>query len=199
MAFLLKLLEFLLGAACIIGWVTVLGVIYSKFAPEKLIKKKTELIDCIAISGIGLFCTLLTLFFFFIAPKIGLARVEISSLFGSMLSGGEMGLLHKWLSRIIIVTLGVFGSYLYVRYFFSKAKLKPIAKGLIFGVLIFLLGTLIIFPAVSIAPGVQLMDLSVPALFGSMPTNLGVILTFLSAMIVFGSLMAHIYNQWEEA
>lgn len=198
MNFLIHLLEFLIGAASVIAWVTVLGIVFSKFVPEKIYKKKLDLQDCIAMAGIGLFSTLFTLFFLFIAPKIGLARVDLASIFGNLVSGGHAGALTKWGGRLSIVTLGVLGSYSYAFLVFKRGQLGKNIKGLLFGLVFFVLGSFLVFPLLSHIPAVQLTNLSVPSLFGPLAGDMDQVLTFLAAMIVFGGLLANIYSGWDE-
>jgi hypothetical protein len=199
MKVLLNIGEMILGAGGLIVWVTVLALSFSLITPKKLRKKNVELTDCIAMGGIGLFCTILTLFFFFLAPKIGMARIDLSSVFGSIFSGGETQSLHRWLGRGIYVGLGVVSSFVYATTLFRRKNLKPFWGGLTLSLIIFLVGAIILFPVITMVPGIQVMDYELPTFFGSLGGNISAILTFFAATIIFGAVLSHIYNGWEEA
>jgi len=199
---LLKFLEFFLGATGMIAWVTLLGLGLSLFAPEKIRKRKITFVECITMGGIGLFCPLLTLFFLFLAPKMGLAKVELSALMGTLLAGGKEGgaweTLSKWGGRYLLVTFGVLCSFLYATLFFNKIKLSTKYKGLLFGLGTFLIASFFFFPALSIFPALRFSDLSTPSIMGPIAGGLDTTLTFLAAMVIFGGLMSGIYYEWEE-
>jgi len=201
--FVLNLVEFIVGAAGLIAWVTVLGLVFSHIAPEKLYKKKINRIDCIAMAGIGIFSSFLTLFFLFIAPKIGLARIDLTGLFGQFLGAGKEGvffeLLTKWGGRAFVITLGVIGSFAYGTLFFHKMKFSDKIKGLLFGFVVFLLGSFFVFPVLSGFNSIRHSQFSIPSFLGPLAGGFDPTMTFFAAMLIFGGLVAGIYHEWEEA
>jgi len=194
----LKIMGNILGIIGIITWVTLLGLGFAALAPDKIRKKKLELTDCIAIVGIGMFCTFLTLIFLWLVPKMGMSQLHLTSIFGQALSHGEENLLAKWGGRFIAVTLGAFASITYATLFFNRIPWKTFGNGLLFGSILFLIGAVVVFPFMGIFPGVQMEDMMMPSFFGSLAGGPGALMTFFAGMFIFGSLMAGIYNGWDE-
>ena len=197
MGIFVKIIEFFLGAFLIIFWVTLLGLMLSQIAPKKIRKKSITYVDCISIAGIGLFCSLLTLFLLWILPQFGLPKFELSQLFGNVLPlPSENSNLIKWLGQGMVITLGVLGSYFYAFYIFKRIRIATKYQGLVWGLILFLFGSLFLFPGLSLAFPQLFSPNQLPIVFESSAQR--ILLTFLISMLFFGSLMAGIYKGWEE-
>lgn len=196
MNMLIKLLEFVLGIACLIAWVTGIAMITSKILPKKIRKKTLNLKDFITIAGVGMFSGIFTLIFFFFGAKLGLESLMLSKIMAELFSNWTHATLAAWAGRLLTISLTVTASFFYAYFFFDKINLRSSLKGLLFSLFVFAIGGIAVFPALS---SLGHFTSSVPSFFGENGGNINVILTFLAGTLVFGALVSGIYHQWDEA
>lgn len=196
MNMIVKLLEFVLGIACLIAWVTTIALVTSKVLPKKIRKKTLDVKDFITIAGVGMFSGIFTLIFFFFGSKLGLESFMLSKIMGELFSGWSNVALAAWAGRLLTVTLTVTASFFYAYFFFDKINLRSSLKGLLFSLFVFAVGGIAIFPALS---SLGHFSSGVPSFFGENGGNINLILTYLAGTLFFGALVSGIYHQWDEA
>jgi hypothetical protein len=83
----------------------------------------------------------LTLLMYVGAPMMGLPKMDIAAMLGSMLGGWTMGMLMHAVNGVILFPL------IYSFLLFSRLRGSPITKGVLWGVALWLVAGLIVMPA----------------------------------------------------
>jgi len=82
----------------------------------------------------------LTLLMYVGAPMMGIPKMDIASMLGSILGGWTMGMVMHWINGVILFPL-IFGLLL-----FSRLPGAPVTKGLLWGVTLWLVAGLMVMP-----------------------------------------------------
>lgn len=82
----------------------------------------------------------LTLLMYIGAPMMGIPKMDIAAMLGSMLGGWTMGMVMHFVNGVIIFPL------IYAFVLFSKLRGTPVIKGILWGVTLWLVAGLLVMP-----------------------------------------------------
>lgn len=114
------------------------------------------------------------------APMMGIPKMDITALLGSMLGGWTMGMVMHIINGVILFPL------VYSFFLFSKLRGTPVSKGILWGVALWLVAGLMVMPVMGVG------------LFGT--THGGVISAMASLVghLVYGALLGGIAGRPEQ-
>ena len=84
--------------------------------------------------------TVLTLLMYVGAPMMGMPKMDIAAMLGSMLCGWTMGMMMHVLNGIVLFPL------IYSSFLFSRLRGSPITKGILWGAALWLVAGLMVMP-----------------------------------------------------
>jgi len=84
--------------------------------------------------------TVLTLLMYVGAPMMGIPKMDIAAMLGSMLGGWTMGMLMHVVNGVILFPL------IYSFFLFSKLRNSPVSRGILWGVALWLVSGLMVMP-----------------------------------------------------
>ncbi len=93
-----------------------------------------------AILGGFVGTVVLTMLMYIAAPMMGIPKMDIAAMLGSMLGGWTMGMTMHLFNGIVLFPL------IYALVLFSKLRGKPPIKGILWGVALWLVAGLIVMP-----------------------------------------------------
>jgi len=124
--------------------------------------------------------TVLTLLMYVGAPMIGIPKMDIAAMLGSMLGGWTMGMMMHALNGIILFPL------IYSFFLFSRLRGSPITKGILWGVALWL------------AAGLMVMPLMGAGFFGTAHGGVMAAVASLMGHVIYGALLGGIAGRPEQ-
>ena len=82
----------------------------------------------------------LTMLMYVGAPMMGIPKMDIAAMLGSMLGGWTMGMVMHFVNGVVLFPL------LYAFFLFAKLRGAPVTKGILWGVTLWLLAGLMVMP-----------------------------------------------------
>src|SRR5260370_3259007 len=82
----------------------------------------------------------LTMLMYIAAPIMGIPKMDIAAMLGSMLGGWTMGMVMHFVNGVVLFPL------IYAFVLFSKLRGTPVIKGILWGVTLWLLAGLMVMP-----------------------------------------------------
>src|SRR5215472_7983645 len=124
--------------------------------------------------------TVLTLLMYVGAPMMGIPKMDIAAMLGSMLGGWTMGMLMHVVNGVILFPL------IYSLFLFSKLRGSPVSKGILWGVALWL------------AAGLMAMPVMGAGFFGTANGGMKAALASLVGHAVYGALLGEIAGRSEQ-
>jgi uncharacterized membrane protein YagU involved in acid resistance len=113
----------------------------------------------------------LTMLMYIAAPMMGIPKMDVAAMLGSMLGGWRMGMVIHFVNGVVLFPL------IYAFVLFSKLRGTPILKGILWGVALWLVA------------GLMVMPMTGAGLFGAANGGLLAAAASLMGHIVYGALL----------
>ena len=127
----------------------------------------------------------LTMLMYIAAPMMGIAKMDIAAMLGSMLGGWTMGMVLHFVNGVVLFPL------IYAFFLFPKLRGTPVIKGILWGVTLWLVA------------GLMVMPLMGAGFFGTANGGMMTATASLTGHIVYGALLGVItggpVRRWEAA
>ncbi len=141
--------------------------------------KKVNFLN-VLISGVAATIGMTALMF--MAPIMGMPKMNIAKMLGSMMGNNE---LLGWIAHFMI---GIVLAFIYAAVFYNKCKQKRVLKGVIFSVFPWLAAQLMVMPMMMVMKG---MSFSAGIFSGSLILAMGSLIGHL----VYGLVLGTIYKE----
>jgi len=122
----------------------------------------------------------LTLLMYVMAPMMGIPKMDIAAMLGSMLGGWTMGMVMHVINGVILFPL------IYSFFLFSKLRGSPVSKGILWGVALWLVAGLMVMPAMG------------AGFFGTAHGGVMAAMASLMGHVVYGALLGGIAGRPEQ-
>lgn len=133
------------------------------------------------------------LFLVFLAPTLGLVKVDFPYLLGRLwYPEGKLTLVGGW---GLFLLGGVFWAFIYASYLHDRLPGPGWLQGCIYGVGLFLLTSLLVFPLMSLHPLVREQKLLAPGFFGLGLSGWKAALSNFLGHCLYGLLLGRIYRR----